>query len=125
MLPRISERVYLDIFKSVSNGNNRIPLKIALNKLNSFFNSPENPYKKYMCNDSTDYNITTEEFMDQFYSRHIDKKHGLRSQILMVGGPKTIRGNPGGLMNSMFSFPQITLYQFVGIAKVLRLKLTL
>lgn len=53
MLPRISERVYLDIFKSVSNGNNRIPLKIALNKLNSFFNSPENPYKKYMCNDST------------------------------------------------------------------------
>uniref|UniRef100_A0A3B0N493 Phosducin/Thioredoxin, putative n=1 Tax=Theileria annulata TaxID=5874 RepID=A0A3B0N493_THEAN len=106
-----------DIFNSVSNGNNRIPLKIALNKLNAFFNSTKNPYKKYMCKDSIDDNITTEEFMDQFYSRHIDKKHGVRSQILMVGGPKSIRGNPGGIMNSMLSFPQITSYQFVGIAK--------
>ncbi|UVC49819.1 hypothetical protein MACK_003934 [Theileria orientalis] len=117
MITRIGEEVFLQIFNTISKGKSRIPLSKALNRLNLFFNSQENPYKKHMCDDSSDHYMTSEEFMNNFYTRSVDIRHGIRSQILMVGGPKNIRGNPGGHLDSMLSFPQITFDQFFRIAK--------
>ncbi|UVC54758.1 hypothetical protein MACJ_003729 [Theileria orientalis] len=117
MITRIGEEVFFEIFNTISKGKGRIPLSKALNGLNSFFNSHQNPYKKHICEDSSDHYMTSEEFMNNFYTRNVDIRHGLRSQILMVGGPKNIRGNPGGHLDSMLSFPQITFDQFFRIAK--------
>ncbi|EKX73090.1 conserved hypothetical protein [Theileria equi strain WA] len=134
-LKRIDEGVFFEIFNRISKNRNRVSLKRALSELKTFFNSPKNPHLKLIDdfkakssqNDTSDNkNAMTrpsdagslsEDFMDEFYARGVDRRHGLRSQVLMVGGPKCIRGNPRGSMDPPLFFPYITFEQFFGIAK--------
>lgn len=136
ILKRIDEDVFFEIFNRISKNKDRIPLKRGLNELKTFFNSPKNPYLKLIndlreklperdASDHPDSNKVllsdsgslTEEFMEEFYIRGVDRRHGFRAHVLMIGGPKNIRGNPRGPMDPLLFFPHITFEQFFGIAK--------
>ncbi|KAK1444104.1 hypothetical protein BgAZ_100100 [Babesia gibsoni] len=106
-LKRLGEDVFVNIFHSASAGKSRIPLRRALSELAQLFYS----------NDASP--SLSEEFMNEFYLRGVDIRCGLRSQVLMVGGPKNIRGNPRGGLDSRLVYPSITKEQFICIGRAM------
>ncbi|KAK2197868.1 hypothetical protein BdWA1_000871 [Babesia duncani] len=105
-LKRLDERVFVDLFNKVSNGKCRIPFRVAVNELCKLFSR----------NGSSDTESGSEAFVNELFTRGVDKRAGLAAQVLLVGGPKNIRGNPRGGLDARLYFPQVTFEQFHRIA---------
>ncbi|GFE55261.1 hypothetical protein BaOVIS_026650 [Babesia ovis] len=108
MLKRISEDVLVKAFRSASAGKNRIPLRHAFSEFVRIF---------YGHNANVE--SRSAEFLNEFYLRGVDVRCGLRSQVLMVSGPKTLRGNPRGGLDARLFYPSITCEQFILIGKAM------
>nr|BAN64883.1 hypothetical protein [Babesia bovis] len=108
MLKRINEDILVNIFRSAAAGKNRIPLRRAFSE-----------FVRIFYGDGVNVASRSAEFLNEFYLRGIDVRCGLRSQVLMVGGPKNLRGNPRGGLDARLFYPSITCEQFISIARAM------
>ncbi|GIX65916.1 thioredoxin domain containing protein, putative [Babesia caballi] len=108
VLKRLGEDVLVSAFKAASSGKSRLPLRRAFSEL-----------VRVLYGDDEHAPRRSADFMNEFYLRGVDVRCGLRSHALMVGGPKNLRGNPGGGLDARLFYPSITCEQFVMIGRAM------